>query len=310
MNNRLLATFVVIGLLCCLLVILLPIGIAPNTPGQNYRNVTVWTQANITNSRPEVINVTIYDAVNSSLRNITVNAGGYKEIICNVTVRDWNGHSDVVYVNATLWHLATSASNADDDNNSHYTNGNCTDAGDGSGFYANYICNFSVIYYSNNGTWRCNATALDNQNASNSGSGNTTFYPVYALNVTDGIDYGNVAVEEYSQNVTANVTNLGNMRINVTVQGYGRRLNDGLAMNCSLGGNITVGNERFSVDDVDWDSKIALTGGVQPVPNLTLSKQNDSTMISNSTYWQIYIDSTNAPGGNCTGNIVFTAIAS
>ena len=130
------------------------------------------------------------------------------------------------------------------------------------------------------------------------------------MNVTDGIDYGNVAVEEYSGNVTANVTNFGNMRINVTVQGYGARLNDGLAMNCSLGGNITVGNERFSLEDVDWASKIALTSASQQLPNLTMPKQNDSNQVINSTYWQIYIDSLNNPGGNCTGYVIFTAMAS
>jgi hypothetical protein len=309
MNTKLFATIVAVGLLCAL-IMLLPIGTAPNIVGPNYKNVTVQTRVNITNSRPEVLNVTIHDILNSSLRNITINAGGFKDITCNTTIRDWNGYGDVSYVNATLWHFATSAYNSSNNNNSHYTNPNCSSSGDGSGFLVQYLCNFSIIYYTNNGTWICNVTVVDNQSAVGNGGGNTTFYPVYALNVTDGIDYGAVAVEDFSGNVTANISNLGNMAINITVHGYGARFNDGLAMNCSLGGNITIGNERFSSENVDWTSKIPLTSSAQMVPNITLSKQINDTIISNSTYWQLYIDSANNPGGNCTGYVVFTAVIS
>jgi hypothetical protein len=310
MNSKFSATVVAMGLLIVLLVLLMPIGIAPNTVGPNYRNVTVQTNVNITNSKPEIVNITIQDVTNFSLRNITLNAGGYKDIVCNVSVRDWNGFNDVAYVNATLWHLHTSYDSDIDNNNTHYTNTNCTSIGDGSGFYVTYFCNFSIVYYANNGTWICNASVMDYQSASNSRIGNTSFLPVYALNVTDGINYGNVAVEEFSSNTTANVSNMGNMRINVTVHGYGARYNDGLAMNCSLGGNITINHQLFSLEDIDWASKLPLSSSPQQIPGLTLSKQVDDNLVTNSTYWQLYVDSTNGPGGNCTGYVVFTAIAS
>ena len=309
MNNKVFLVLIVLSLIG-VLVILLPIGIAPNIVGQNYKNVTVWTHVNVTNSRPEVINVTILDPLNTSLPNITLVAGGYKEITCNATLRDWNNYNDIVYVNATLWHVANSSSNASDDNNTHYTNTNCTDSGNGAGFYVNYLCNFTILYYANNGTWGCNVTVQDSQNATGYGNGSRMFVPVYALNVTDGIDYGNVAAEEYTGNVTANITNLGNMRINVTVEGYGARRSDGLAMNCSLGGNITVNNQRFATSDVDWSSMTPLSSSPQMLPNLTLSKQINETLITNATYWQLFVSSANAPGGNCTGNIIFTAVAS
>jgi hypothetical protein len=291
------------------LILLIPLATAPNTVGPNYKNVTVRTQVNITNARPDIMNVTIYELTNISNRNITLSAGGFKEIICNATVRDWNGYNDVILVNATLFHQSTSSHNATDNNNTHYTNSNCTNSGNGAGFYVNYACNFTVIYYANNGTWVCNVTAMDNQSTTGYGQGLTTFFPVYALNVTDGIDYGGVAVEAFSNNVSANITNLGNMAINVTVQGYGARLNDGLAMNCSLNGNITIANQRFFTSDVDWPSMITMTGGSQLLPNLTMPKQNNSQLITNSTFWQLYIDSANGPGGNCSGYVLFTAVA-
>jgi len=308
LNNKFFLV-VVLSVFILVLVLVLPLGIAPNNAGANYKNVTVRTQANITNSKPEVINVTIQDAFNASTRNITLSAGSFKDVMCNVTLRDWNGFNDIAYVNATLWHVATSSYGAADNNNTHYTNTNCTNGGNGVGFYVNYLCNFSIIYYANNGTWMCNVTVLDNQSAMGYGNGSSIFYPVYALNITEGIDYGSLAVEDISQNATANITNLGNMAINVTVEGYGVKKGDNLAMNCSLGGNITVANERFSTTNVDWTSKIPLNGSAQMLPNLTLSKQNDSNLMINSTYWQLYADSANNPGGNCSGYIIFTAVA-
>jgi len=312
MSNKLFASILVIGLLT-ILVLLLPIGVAPNINGSNYKNVTVHTEVNITNSRSEVLNVSIYEAIfNASVRNITISAGYSKTVYCNATIRDWNGFNDVAYVNATLWH-SSSSYDAADDNNTHYTNTSCTINGSVTPPYIGWVvCSFDVWYYSNNGTWMCNVTAMDYQNASGVGNRSTIFYSVYALNVTDGINYGNVPVEEYSGNttgnVTANVSNIGNMDINITVHGYGARFNDNLAMNCSLGGNITIDNERFSSSTSEWDSMTTLSGTAKQT-GLTLAKPTDSTITSTPTYWQVYINSTNNPGGNCTGYVVFTAVA-
>ena len=285
--------------------IILPLASAPNIPGPNYRNVSVWTHVNITNSKPEVLNISIYETVNLSNRNITVSAGGLKSVTCNASVRDWNGFNDIKTVNATLYYITNQSTNPDD-NNTHYTNSSCTlnaSTGTYTGWYA---CSFNVIYYANNGTWTCNVTAIDTYNKTGSLTNNTLFYPVYALNVTDGIDYGSVAVEDFSNDSNANITNLGNMAINVSVEGYGVSRGDGLAMNCSINGNITVDNERYATSSgVVYGSKNILTSSSQLIPSLTMPKQFNSTMILNSTYWQLFIPPN--PAGNCTGWVLFTA---
>ncbi|MGV8085991.1 MAG: hypothetical protein ACP5N1_00015 [Candidatus Woesearchaeota archaeon] len=287
----------------------LPFGVAPNVVGSNYKNVTVQTFVNITNAKPEVLNVTIYESANFSLRNITVNAGSFKTIFCNATVRDWNGFNDIVYVNASLWHMFTSFSDSSDDNNTHYTNSSCVLNSSISSTVGFYVCSFDVWYYSNNGTWACNVSTLDTLNKTGSGFNTTIFYPVYSLNVTDGVNFGNVAVEDYSLDVDANVTNLGNMAINLSVEGYGSRRGDGLAMNCSLSGNITVSNERFALSSgVAFGSKTSLASTSVLVSDLTMPKQTlHNTYIVNSTYWQLYIPPN--PAGNCTGYVIFTALA-
>ena len=292
-------------------IFIIPMGVAPNVVGPNYKNVTVWTSVNITHSKPEILNMTIYEAQNISNRNITITSGGTKRIYCNASVRDWDGYNDITYVNASIWYIPGSSYNATDDNNTHYTNVSCYYNASTGTFTGWYVCSFDVLYYANNGTWNCNVTAQNSWNYTGFGNSTTIFYPVYALNVTDGIDYGGVAVYDYSNETAANVTNLGNMAINITVEGYGAKRNDGLAMNCSLNGNITVDNERFSIaNGTAWASKTNLTsvsGGVL-MSGLTMPKQTIAgTYVTNSTYWQLYIPPN--PAGNCTGYVIFTAIA-
>jgi len=170
------------------------------------------------------------------------------------------------------------------------------------------------MYYANNGSWICNVSVSNsytsvNPNFTGTGYGTTYLYPVYAINVTDGIDYGGVAVEDYSMpDKVANLTNLGNMGINITVEGYAVTRGDGLAMNCSLAGNITVDNEKFSVVPAQaFSSKTSLIstiGGIA-IPGLTMPKQTNANLSRNSTYWQLYVPPN--PAGNCTGYVIFTA---
>jgi len=303
-------------ILCILLLGILPISKAANIVGYNYKNVTMQTHVNITHSKPDVLNVTIYEALNVSARNITITAGSTKTVYCNATVRSWEGFNDIVNVNATLYHVLTSSNNASDSFANHYTNTTCTLNASITGLVGWYVCGFEVYYYANNGTWTCNVTVSNsytsiNPNFTGSGYGTTIFYPVYALNVTDGIDYGGVAVEDYSSpDRTANISNLGNMNINITVEGYGTKRGDGLAMNCSLNGNITVDNEKFSANSgqaYNLKTSLSSTPGGIMIPGLSLPKQQNDTPIINSTYWQLYVPPN--PAGNCTGYIIFTAVA-
>ncbi len=300
--------FMVFVIVLLFIIVLLPSSIAPNIVGSNYKNVTVMTKLNISNSRPEILSMIVYDATNSSLFNITVNAGAFKTISCNASVRDWNGFSDITNVNATLYHI-TNNSIGPDNNNTHYTNTSCNLNASTGTYTGWYVCNFDVIYYANNGTWNCNVTLKDTKNSTGSLYNSTFLYGVYALNITDGIDYGSLLTGDFSNNLTANITNFGNMGINVSVEGYAFTRGDGLAMNCSTNGNITVGNEKFSTSQVDYASKIALTSSPALIPGLTISKQINDTVVVNTTYWQLYVDSTNVPAGICTGFIIFSAEA-
>lgn len=265
----------------------------------NYDHVNVTTQVNVTNAGPEILDVSLNNA-----QPVTLNAGGYQNVLCNVTVRDYNGFNDIDTVNATLYHYLNSSEDPDDENY-HYTNTSCAESSNDGQYLANYTCTFPVSYFANNGTWNCNASVNDTLSYTDSGNNSAIFNALYALNVTDTIDYGNLSVTDYSDNITATVTNFGNMAINVSVLGYGQSEGDGLGFVCSQGSNITVENQRFSESLVQWSSKTPLAATNQDV-GITLNQQtNDLTPVTADTFWQLYVPPN--PFGLCTGTVRFTA---
>ncbi len=276
----------------------------------NYRNVSIDTTVNITNSKPEVLIVNIDDP-------ITLNAGSTVLVQCNATVRDWNGWADIQNVTAVFWDNSSVNQSNLDDNNDHYTNVNCTDPGNDGNFTAYFSCNFTVWYYANPGSnWMCNVTATDSYvfNAT-VGSSNwlyntTTVSVLLALNVSPTlVDYGNMAVGDTSVSAEqANITNFGNSDINISVKGYGQTEGDGLAFVCAVG-NISIANERYSLNATDaYANYLPLNSTFEMVPGLVLPQQtNDSTQVLNNTYWKLYVPPN--PFGVCNGTIVFQAEA-
>ena len=279
------------------------------SPGPNYRNVSVDTTVNITNSLPEVLNVLI----EGGSSNITLNAGFYRNVTCNATIRDYNGGSTIDNVSATFYHNTSSNDTGSDDNNSHYTVSNCT-YGSFDTYTRNVSCSFLVQYYANAGPWVCNVTATDPYNFSNvsrrkSGFNSTYVGTLLALNVTPLIDYGSLAVGDQSDPQQANVTNFGNQNINISVRAYGNVPNDGLAMYCQFG-NISVENEKFNVaGGTALSAYTNASNSAQVISGLTVLQQtNDSQPVINTTYWILYVPPN--PFGRCNGTVVFQAESS
>jgi hypothetical protein len=270
--------------------------------GQNNRNVTVDTTVNITGSSPVVMAVRMGNP-------ITLNAGGVTFVQCNVSIRDYNGFSDLSVLNATLFR-SSSSEGAADDNNTHYTNVSCLNlSAEQGGFYQNYTCTFPVQYYALNGTWNCTARINDSINLKGFGTNNTSISPLYALNVTTLIDYGNISSGEYSDNQTATIINLGNTLINVSVLGYGSNINDNLSFVCDQG-NLSLDSQHFSANSADnFGAKQVLNKSFQRINGLTINKTGNSSYSSNNTYWELYVDPVQIAFGRCNGSIIFQASA-
>jgi len=244
--------------------------------------------------------------------SITLNAGTTKTVSCLVQIRDFNGGDTINNTNMTFYFFQNASSDPND-NNTHYSNSTCSE-GTADGYLVNWTCSVDLWYYAVNGTWRANATVKDDYNLTTHSYTNTTVYPLYALNVTDVINFGDLAVGDTTADADlkqANVTNLGNMRINVSVYAYAG--NDeltgaGYAMFCSVR-NITLPNERYSLSAADtYSAMSSITGSTVTIPDLTIQKQTiPSTYVLNTTYWALHVNASSNPFGVCNGTVVFNA---
>ncbi|MBU0471356.1 MAG: hypothetical protein KKF89_03090 [Nanoarchaeota archaeon] len=274
----------------------------------NYKNVTIDTKVNITNAPPEVLTVDIHESI-GILDNITLLAGLTRTVYCNATIRDWNGWNDINTTNATFWDDNNAEPGDIADNNEMYR-GDCVNVGNDGIYLSYWQCNLSIYYYANNGSnWICNITTKDNSSFIDSLHNTTIIESLYALNLTSKeIDYGNVPVEGTSNNKTAVIENYGNMEINISVWGYAKTFGDNLAFNCSINSNISIGNERFSINkSQEWVDKTNLSSTPQMINDLSIAKQTTGSKVSNTTYWQVYIPADEQPAGQCSGNLVFEA---
>jgi hypothetical protein len=275
-------------------------------PGTNYKNYSVRSTVNVTNAYPEIINISC-----NSGQSVVLTAGTTKSINCTVKIRDYNGWDDVNYVNSTFYYFLNASSDPDD-NNTHYTNTSCSQTSNDGQYLVNWTCSFDVWYYANNGTWRANATVNDSYATKDNDYGNASLSALLALNVTSLIDFGNLAVTETSPSaVQANVTNLGNVPMNISVYGYGGNsevAGAGYAMLCEQR-NITISNERYDLSSATlYDSMTPLTVSYVPIPGIKIIKQTQpGVYMVNSTYWRLHVNLTNNPFGICNGTVVFSA---
>jgi len=277
-----------------------------------YDNTTVLTLLNVTNVAPTISNVLVYDNDSLVSGNIILNQGTTDIVYCNATVTDLNGYLDIIDYNATLFHETTTAGAADQ-NIDHYTNATCMNSTiSGNITSINVQCTFNVWFYANNGTWTCNVTAFDG-NSINHSSGTEIIDPLFALDLnTSVIDYGELAPGDSSaDDVPVRVTNFGNMDINVSVEGYGVTLHDGLAMDCILG-DINVSYEKYDVQPGQTIANMYnLTENplINGVPGLTIPKNTvDGSNSTNTTFWKMHVPYGNPLKGFCNGTVLFSAI--
>ncbi len=298
--------FLLIFLILIFFLIFKSITVTSWGPGPNYKNYSVRATVNVTNAYPEILNISCNNG-----QAMTLNAGTTKTINCTIKLRDYNGWDDIKYVNSTFYY-SLNASSDPDDNNTHYTNTSCSQTSNDGQYLVNWTCSFNVWYYANNGTWKANATANDSFGAKDNDFGNASIAALLALNVTDLIDFGNLAVTDTSPTaIQANITNLGNVAINVSVYGFGgnsEATGVGYAMLCDVR-NITISNERYDLNSATlYDSMTPLTGSYVPITGIKMSKQTQpSVYMINSTYWRLHVNVTNNPFGICNGTVVFSA---
>lgn len=278
-------------------------------------NDTTLAILNVTNVPPRVLGVVVDDTTPSPPGEIDLISGYFRKVLCNATVVDLNGKDDITYVNATFFFIANKSSQSND-MNEHYSNRSCALLRSYP-YNKSFSCAFNVWFFANNGTWYCNVSAWDipikGKAGYNSSLGSAKMNPIYALTVPAILDFGEVALNKTSaKDSIENVTNTGNMIIDLQLHGYGSTIavENNLSMKCTLG-NITVKNERFSLSSgTNFDLMTNLSGQFASPNNVNsfdLQQRKSETQNSTkNTYWKIKVPE-RIVKGQCNGTIVFGA---
>jgi len=292
------------------------------TLGGNVTNQTVISQVNVSNTEPILYRVDIISPLDG-LGNIDLGAGNTTTVICNGSFSDVNGFGDVVGVNATLFRTSV-ASNATDDNNTHYTNSTCLASGqscfqdDGLANNASCTCQFAVQYFADSGNWKCNMTINDSVGITSIANSSDTFLnEILGIEVSVlTIDYGNLSVTQTSEQIVQNITNVGNVPLNITVRGYGgnnETLGQNVTMVCDPSvalANISFDSQRFHYyNNTPFADMYNLTNQTKQIAGLTIPKRTNNTWLGNSsnvTYWRLQIPL--GAAGLCNGTIIFGGV--
>ncbi len=274
---------------------------------------------------PPILNTTI----NGDADSVDLIAEYNTSINCTVVVTDNNGENDVILVNATFYEInGTTGSNgysegSPNDNNYHYYIDNCTlDTSYGNEYEVEALCQFNITYYANNATWICEASAEDSGQFTGKANDSIVVNELVALHVPTSINYGQVDALAVSWENATNVTNMGNVDIDLNLDGYADYDGDGRAMTCTSGsiGNISIEHEKYNITN----STVGLTLSLAEVDitytnlsdtavfnDINISQRQEDSMNGTddyqTTYWRIYVP--DGVAGTCQGNITFAAIA-
>ncbi|MFH1510819.1 MAG: hypothetical protein ABIF10_03945, partial [Candidatus Woesearchaeota archaeon] len=225
---------------------------------------------------------------------------------------------DIVMCNATIFFTANASSDLND-NNEHYSNKSCTRTEENT-YNITCSCSFLVWYYANNGTWHCNMSAWDNGTANlnglaayNSSTDTAKINPLYALNVPEVISFGEMALNQTSASKKVNVTNIGNMNLDLNLYGYGSNVEqeNNLSFKCSIG-NITAGLLRYAINGTgtSYESMTNLSGQfANPnIVNFNLGQRRSETLnLTNYTYFRMRVPQYSVKG-QCNGTVIFNGV--
>jgi len=288
-------------------------------------NDTVITKVNVTNYAPKVVGVRFNDATIEAASQIDLVAASTVKVWCNATVIDSNGANDIVAVNSTIFFSGGgNKSTNQNDNNEHYSNKSCAILHTYA-YNKTVSCTFNVWYYANNGTWTCNMSAWDNASANlhgvsgyNSSTNTSLVTQLYALNTQAVLNFGELSLNTESATETAmNVTNIGNIKLNLrafTYGGtlpYGTQTENNLSFKCRIG---TINNTQLRYDLTPktlntWASMTPISGQFHnPTSIALLIRQRKSEVLnsSNATSWKVKIPPYGVKG-QCNGTLVLEA---
>ena len=269
------------------------------------------------NAPVSVYNVTVEDSLTSPANEIDLTPANTTSVMCSAIAEDPEGSAAIQSAAAEMFSSASSAGSPDS-NNDHYTNSSCLiNESYGNSSQAQINCSFEIEYYARSGSWTCQINTTDNYSASTIESDTTSINTLLAIGVDSPMEFGEVDARSVSPEKEANVTNYGNVPINLTLNGYGNVTLDGNSMECGAQ-DIIIGYMKYNLTASN-SSNLTLAQSEAIYENLTSAptvkelnlnfRQSDvSNDAIHQTYWRVYVPE--GVGTSCMGNIVFAATQS
>jgi hypothetical protein len=263
------------------------------------------------NSAPNITSIKVDDSLETPENEIDLVAASTRNVNCEIVVEELD--SDDLQGHSSEFFHSSSSVGAGDDNNTHYTNNSCfINSSYGNENQTLFICGYDLEYYANPGSWECFFEVQDNLSSSGNRSDTTNVNTLLSVGMQDLINYSTVNSLQVSNEVEVNVTNYGNVMVNLSLVSYARSEGDGLAMNCTFG-NISAEHQKYNLTssnpgsldlgatDLVYSNMSILTEIKEFNLDYRTSEENNEAV--NSTYWRIYVPL--SVGGGCQGKVIF-----
>ena len=270
-----------------------------------YSVIPEVTAAGAGNALPTASSVSI----DSGSVTATLTENTTKNIICEGTVTDTDGYTDISHVGAFLYRTTVGTTTASDENNLYrlYGDSECIPSG-GAGNSETYTCTFPVWYYADPtdagspyeaDNWTCEPHPADSIATGTPATDTIEMGSLQALNVTSSIAYGTVNpnTDTGATNQQVTITNTGNVEIDPELSGT--------AMTDGGSGSISASQQKYDDASFTYSSGGTALSGTPTTLNLTLP-QRTSTEITDLVYWGLGVPN-GTPDGGYTGSNTFTA---
>jgi hypothetical protein len=277
---------------------------------------------NITlNSPPNVTSVFVDDSILLPENEIDLIPANISIVSCRAIIYEYDNETEIESARAEFFDNSSSFYGQADDNNYHYKNSSCfLNKSYGDVNEAEVNCTFNVWYYANFANWKCVVEVFDNLSLSENGSDYNFINSLLSIGIPDSpLDFGNIDSGKVSEEKILNITNYGNIGINLSIRGYALNDGDNLSMNCTLGSikNISIEYEKYNLTTTnpgtltlqEFESKYVNLSSDSKIRtfNLDYRKNEASNEAFNNTYWRIYVP---ARVSNCQGKVVIGAVRS
>lgn len=269
-------------------------------------------------SPPVITSILVDDSLSVPTNEIDLLAGSNVPVTCRGVISTYFNESYLLNVSGVFFDSSSASFSSIDDNNNHYSNYSCfLNASYGTINETLATCSFNVAYYARASTWNCTLSAYNTYTSLRSNSNTTTVNSLLAIETPSSIDFGLVGGGSVANESSINISNYGNVMLNLSLSGYASSVGDNNSMNCTFGSpaSIPISFMKYNLTRSN-NGTLSLSQFNTLYQNLTTNesirrfnlmfRQNDSVNDAlNTTYWRIYVPST--AGGTCMGNIVLGA---